>query len=427
MPTTTLAPPKSFRGLSPRELMSAEAGDGGPPVTVFGQTTRLLTLHAGPELVITEPAVGPVRVDEANTDVITINIAGYKKFRFQCPVQVSSVPEGTRLAFRGLRFLNGEWEYLTAATEAPYLPLHEVITNGDGAILPVISDWFVIDAAMDIDSLTLEWVVYGGDGTGEVIIGNIYVELSADPRPPTTTIPDPETPTGELWVDWNPTEGAGEWVENKLDGGVTPRRLILGDSIANSDRDPTWGVDRLVSTALFGADHQYLHYTPAPDFTNGASFFFYGLVDQLGTATKYLCGVYDGVVIDHHIYISNADRLPRARITEDSGGAGGTDRTVVGTTAIVDDSEHTFCFTHDGSTLKIYIDGALEGSTACGLAKETGGRIITFCTGSPPLTTVRNGPDNYDHGRTLVATRALTAAEVAETHAAFKVQYPGLP
>ena len=423
MPSTTLAPPKSFRGLSPRELMSAEAGDGGPPVTVFGQTTRLLTLHAGPELVITEPAVGPVRVDEANTDVITINIAGYKKFRFQCPVQVSSVPEGTRLAFRGLRFLNGEWEYLTAATEAPYLPLHEVITNGDGAILPVISDWFVIDAAMDIDSLTLEWVVYGGDGTGEVIIGNIYVELSADPRPPTTTIPDPEAPTGSLFADWNPTESAGGVVTAKnLDPG--DRDLLLGTATAT----PEWIASPpglRMRTLLFESD-DYAHYMGTPDLSAGSSVFLYVKLWSLGSATKYLCGVEGAVTTDHHLFIAVGTRAISARITEDSGGAGGTPKTATSTTTFEDGEEHTLCFTHDATNLKLYVDGVLEATTPCALALEGGTREFVLGGGKIPPSD-RLTPDDATFGRCRFYTGALTAAEVVEMHALYKLTYTGLP
>jgi hypothetical protein len=425
MPSTTLAPAKSFFGISARELLSAEAGDGGPPVTVFGQTTRgPITIKAGPELVITEPGADPLRVDEADTDVITANIAGYKKIRFQCPVQETSVPEGTRLALRGLRFLSAEWEYLTDADEGPWLPLHEVATNTDGAILPVFSDWFVVDDAIDIDNLTIEWVVYGGDGTGEVIIGNIYVELSADTRPPTTEIPDPEAPVGGLYADWNPTEGGGATVRAKnLPPGDTSRDLVMGTGTST----PSWaGLNIRMQTLLFEND-DYAIRTGMPDLSAGSSVFMYLALTTLGSGTKWLCGVEGAVTTDHHLAISEHPiRTVFARITENSGGAGGTARTATGTTTIGNGTEHTVCFTHDGVNLKLYVDGVLEATTACGPALEGGTRDFILGGGKAPPSD-RLTPDDATFSRTIVWTRGITAAEVAETHAEFKAVYGGLP
>ena len=67
-------------------------------------------------------------------------------------------------------------------------------TDGNGKIIPVLSDWFVVDEEVDRDNVTLEWIVYGGNGTGEFVLGNVYVELTAEARPPISTIPEPETP-----------------------------------------------------------------------------------------------------------------------------------------------------------------------------------------------------------------------------------------
>ena len=305
MPTTTLPPAKSFDGITARELLAAENSDGGPPTSVFSQTTRVLTLHAGTELVVESPGAGVVRLDEADTDVVTLNVAGQKQIRFQCPIIASTVPEGTRLGIRGMRFNGAPWSFLAGdgSTNRPWLPVHEAKTGTDGKVVPVLSDWFAVDDDFDIDNLTIEHVVYGGDGTGEFVMGDIFVELTADPRPPTSEVPEPTAP-GTLWAIWDPNDLdiGGEFVPNSIVGGAT-RDLILGTSVSDTAWNPSIVTEAgphdafNMSGGIGGGFHNHCRYPSAPDFSAGATFFFYFHLVSLGTAPKFLCGVSNGVVI----------------------------------------------------------------------------------------------------------------------------------
>jgi hypothetical protein len=447
MATTTKAPPKSFRGRSARELMSAEAADGGPPVTVFGTNTRgPITLRAGLPLIIDAPVEEPVRHVEGDTDPLSINVAGYKKIRFQCDVLASSVPEGTRLALRLLRFNGADWVYFTEATSGPFIPIHEVNTESStGRIIPVGSAWFVMDDANDIDNITIEWVTYGGDGTGEVTIGNIYIELTSDPRPPNTQIPpDPQAPS-DLYAYWpmfagNTAESgvsdADQYIPNYAGNGIT------ADLIRGEDKfEGAWDGEIVpaVTRQLFksfgsgggGVNHDYMWLDGVPSLATGCSIVFYGVMAALGTAVKHICGVRTPAGLgtnDHYLHVDPTSRLLSATVTEAAVSPSlPVDRTATGTTQILDLSQHLYCLAHDGTTLRVGLDGVFEGSVACSTADISGtNRYLVLASGGKS-STAQSGPDVFSLGDIWFYTRAITEAEFAEIWAVVKVQHNIFP
>ena len=101
----------------------------------------------------------------------------------------------------------------------------------------------------------------------------------------------------------------------------------------------------------------------------------------------------------------------------------------MGTTVISAGSAHTYCLTHDAAslTLKVYLDGELEGSAACGTAAfSTLPRRFVLGCGTAPFT-AHQGPDDWSIGRTLFYTRALSDAEAAGAHRVFQQTYTDLP
>lgn len=405
--------------------MSAEAGDAGPPVTVFGQTVRLWTFKAGTEVLITEPGADPVRIAEANTDPITINVAGYKKIRFQCPVQASTVPEGTRLAIRGLPYIGAAFVYLNAADEGPWLPLHAVNTNTDGAILPVISDWFVIDDEMDIDNLTLEHVIYGGDGTGEVVIGNVYVELSADARPPTSEIPEPPVPTSGLLGDWPVDEGLGGIVSD-VSGNDNDLSLGLDSP---DDQDPTW-VGGDTHGLQFGAGSG-LHLKYAINATlpyssgelRALSLVWYMRFSSLPAGEAWIFRLTSSGGGELQIRLKPSGAVVVARGTD-----GGP--LAIETAALSVDTDYVLAYTNEatiGGAAKLYVNAGtpvtdtMPGPVAAFLTQPnfywgTDNEGFTSGIGLPGII-----------GHTRLWDGVITGASVAATYVDLKTEYPGLP
>lgn len=410
--------------------MSAEAEDGGPPVSVFGQATRLLTLHAGPELIIEAPTGDPSKPAEAETDIVTLHVAGYNKIQFQCPIIESTVPEGTRIRLIALTFVNGVFVPITNASNGPWIPVHEARINSDGTPLPIASGWFVIDPSLDRDNLTITWDVYGGDGTGEFVMGDLFVELTSDPRPPFTEIPDPETPeSGAIVGYWPPTELIGEIVASKAPkaDGLT---MYLGHTTGiDIDQNPSWdsGPPRLV---MGGGtiEKDMVHVPGIPSLAAGSALFFVANVWNIGSGDKYLCAIPgSGGVDDHWIRINDITHTVSAAITEDSGGSGGTSRVATSATVIVANEWHVYGLTHDGTMLRLFIDpinGLPETSVACDTALEFGGRSFILGSGSfPPAP--HNGPNNMDLGPSILYAGSLvpSAAEIAELYAVWKATY----
>lgn len=423
MPTTTLAPAKSFRGISPRELLSAEATDGGPPVTVFGQTTRWYTLKAGLPLVLVGVLEAVTRHTERDTDPISDSVAGYNRIRFQCSVLASSVPSGTRLALRVLPYIGGAWSYFNVADEGPWLPLHAPATS-DGVIIPVLSDWFVIDADFDTDNIVMEWVTYGGDGTGEVVIGNIHVQLSASTRPPTSEIPEPPVPTSGLLGDWPLYLG-------DIPGDVSGENndLTLG---ANSpdDQDPGWLADPTrglqfgpgASLKLKYAINSTLPY--AAGELRALSLVFYLRFASLpaGEAWIFRLTSSGGGELQIRLKPSGALRLAR--------GTDGTDPDIE-TSVLSVNTDYVIavtCGSEIGDTLTVSVNA---GTPVVSSAFD--GQVAAF-TSQPNLLW---GADNTGFtaqiglpgiiGHTRLWDGVISPAQIAATYADLRTEYPGLP
>jgi hypothetical protein len=336
-------------------------------------------------------------------------------------------PTDVKVALRAIRFVGGVWTYLNASGSGPHV-VCDATNESDGVLLPVVGDWFTIDAEWWVDNVFVEWVTVDGDDATPLVIGNIYIDCRTSAAPPASETPTPGIPAS-VYAYWALTEGSGQSVANKSPG-VAVLPLQLGSTAGVDGNDPTWqtGPRRLEMGG--GTTTKDLVYALGiPSVAAGSALFFYGQIDALGTAVKYLCAIDGGGVDDHQITVSNTTGLASVYISENTGG--GTNRTATGTTVLNNGEEHVFGFVHDGSTLKLYIDpidGLEEASVACAAAQEPGGRnLILGSGGNPPAAD--NGPDNFDLGDSAFWAGATvpTPAEIAELYAAFKLTYTGLP
>ena len=406
--------------------MSAEAGDGGPPVTVFGQTTRWYTMKAGPPLLVDGPLEAVTRHVEGNTDPFSDSVAGYKQIRFQCNVLAATVPEGTRLALRVLPYIGGAWSYFDSANEGPWLPLHEPATDGNGAIIPVLSDWFTIDAEFDQDNIVVEWVTYGGDGTGRVTIGNIYVQLSANTRPPTSEIPEPPVPTSGLLADWPVDEGLGG-VANDVSGNN--HDLTLGADLPDN-QDPTWfGGDTHglqfgsgASLKLKYAINDTLPYTGGE--LRALSLVFYLRFSSLPADEAWIFRVVGGAVSELAIRLK-----PSGAVIVGRGTDGGP--IAIETAPLSINTDYVIAYTNEatiGGAAKLYVN---TGSPVTGVMP---GPVASF-TAQPSFIwgadntgfTFQTGFGMGIIGHTRVWDGVITAAEILATYTDLRTEYPDLP
>lgn len=417
------------------DLPDSSGGDPGIPTGTPGNLGPL-TLSAGSGVIIANTPAAATRVADFAVVPISLNLANVGALKMECPV-LAAGPSGAKIGIRGIKYAGDTPTLLGTGGVGPFVAV-DTQNLIDGVLWANSGDYFDVDPAFQINNVNCELVVYGGDGATETIIGNVYifaVSVGAD-VPPFPETPDPEVPDdGVLFAAWLVTEGSGQFVENKIVGGVTPRRLTLGDNTGTTTRDPTWtaGPRRLATLGFATVDHHYAFSDDIPSLAAGCALFFYGDITTLGGLTKYLCGVEDGANTDHTIQVVDVGGVGKARaqITENTGG--GTSRTATGTTTIANGSKHLFGLVHNGTTLGVYVDpddGLPEATTACAAAFEVNAppRRLVIGAGRTPTTGI-NGPDVWAFGDVAlyVGASVPNAAAIAELYAAFKLVYTDLP
>jgi len=285
----------------------------------------------------------------------------------------------------------------------------------------------------------LDPVVVGGNGTDVPEIQSFVLESTSEAPPPADGEGGPVTAgipqTGSVLAYWQLTEGGGETVANKMTGSGGAPVLAVGTTTSAGDGfEPTWatGPRRMQATSLGGFTHQLCRYAftsgEAAALANGFAIFL-PFKPTAGPGDKYAFGIFTptgSVRIAEFLYDNTASRVPTVLVLENSGGSG-TNRTVSGTTPIDNGDWHLLGLVFTGTTLKIVVDGAVEGSTACSAAVPgISGTYIDF--GWPGTNgSFTNGPDACDFGDPLMYVDAgidFTDDELAGMYEEFKLTYP---
>lgn len=231
------------------------------------------------------------------------------------------------------------------------------------------------------------------------------------------------TPALTDFYDFNPTEGAGTAISDKQGSGLsmtTNGAWQAGDKIKYDivgAFDFTCSV--VTDTSLLLAPHSsmVLYFKAPAGFTVGTAGTLCG---RKGTTDM-------GSSVDHQIRVDVNGNF-NAWITTQSGGTpSGADVGVASSTVVAANGEYVVGMTHDGATLKLWVNGVMEDSaTATDSAAPDATRRIIVGGGEVPVA-VELPIDDMLIGRAVFANRGLTDAEMASLYAEFQAQYPGLP
>jgi hypothetical protein len=223
--------------------------------------------------------------------------------------------------------------------------------------------------------------------------------------------------------DFNPTEGSGTVITEKNGSGI--------DMTTNG----TWtGVDSIKYdiVSIFNFTHGRANsdlFTLAPHssmllFVKIPSSFIVG-------TTGWLCGrkpgPISGALLDHEVTVDSSGKFNATIRTTAGAVPPNTDVTVTSTTVAAADGEYFVGMTHDGVTLKLWVNGVVEDSASAGDSEPppTGTYVIVGGGSAPFASEVPL--DDMEIGRFIVANRGLTAGEMAVLYGEYQAQYPGLP
>jgi hypothetical protein len=316
-----------------------------------------------------------------------------------------------------LRPSDSTWRYLDGAG-GPSMPM-----TATGRITSV----GVVPESTARGSVWCRLVAVGGNDSDIVKVGHVALTGGASPTAGGGDDDDDDDGgDGQVW-DWNPTEGSGSTITDKNGSG------------ADLSTNGIWG------TNVVGYQNTGIH-TFTHAFVNSddlilaprSTFLMYfkapaGFV--VGTTGGWLGRRNPppgGWVSDHRIVVNSANGKFHVTVHVDSSGSpANSDVDLASTTVIAPNGEYVVGLTHDGATLKLWVNGVVENSASAGSsAIPATGRYIIVGGGSKPFA-VEHPLEPGGHitwiGRVIAANRAFSASEMAATYAEFQAQYPGLP
>lgn len=160
------------------------------------------------------------------------------------------------------------------------------------------------------------------------------------------------------------------------------------------------------------------------------------------SANGFVVGTHSGWLAGHmtpafgsggndHKFTVGTDGKFRATIrTTASASPGNTDVTVVSTTVVAAGTGYCVGMTHDGSSVKLWVNGVVEDSeTALGdSVLATTPRYFIVGGGQKPFSSQEPMADiTTGIGRVVAAPRGFTDAEMTILYAQYRAQYAGLP
>jgi hypothetical protein len=349
---------------------------------------------------VTEADTG-VRTYVDLTNVATVNMSG----------RVDTVGHTTAvLATQYFRESDTTWRYLDG-TAGPQLLL-SATGDIDGAGVRVEADART--------RVLIRLVGSGGNATADPEVGNVFLNAAAAAS---GTVPTSGTPPLGDGYDWNPLEGSGTTITDKNGSGISAT-LSGGTWVTDGVRYDHLGTFNyeyasVTSDALTMAQSSVMLYAKMPPAWNNAQGWFCGREPGPG-----------GNDNDRSLYIDASGNV-HANIVQSSGT---TNKTVDSSTTFGVDDEMCLCWTHDGVTLRLYVNGVEEDSIACSDATVGTPTFFYIAAGAaavspqePPSNGGLFGSTGTIVGRVRLANRGWTPSEVAALYAEFKIQYPGLP
>jgi hypothetical protein len=183
----------------------------------------MVTMRAGPPLVVTEVPAALTEPTAARTDRFYANLSKVGRMRGQ-------VGNGTS-AGAGVQL-----EYLYSLTNGAIFAALGPVVDLSVARYPVPGEFAEIAEAAQVDNVLISWGLSGGDGsTTEAEVTNIYLEGVSSDAPPAS----PEPPSGDLpegpplgTIIWDLNADAEAYADN---ASVT---LATDQSISNNDAEP---------------------------------------------------------------------------------------------------------------------------------------------------------------------------------------------
>jgi hypothetical protein len=310
-----------------------------------------------------------------------------------------------------LRPSDNTWRYLDGVGKP------RIVMNTAGRILSPES------ARLEADARGRRWcriVGINGDDIASPIIGHVQLHSGdlSDNLPYDI-------------FDWNPTEGSGTVITDKNGSGVDITLVNHGPYTGPS---PVWigtpqGV-RYDHTGIYAFNYGIASHSSLVMAQSSA--LLYVKMPPLWTVGGYLCAHNpqpSGLLLDRRLYIDGADGKLKLNIH-----AGGSYKNVTSTSTFGVDDEFFVAWTHDGTTLRLWINGVEEDSIACGDAASTSSPFFQIAGGWPSFSDLEPpsnggifGSTGPVIGRVVASNRGLTATEMAALYAEFKAQYPGLP
>lgn len=307
---------------------------------------------------------------------------------------------------------------------------------------PYDFNWLPFELTVPADSagVLLGIGIYGDSGicSASLIGGvrNLQIEILDEGSDPSFCVtesvndPEPALPT-DVW-DWNPTEGSGTTVTDKNGSGVDVTLVNHGPYTGPA---PVWIAPESVRfdhTGIFAFN--YGSVADAALTMVNSSQIWYVKMPPAWTEGAWLGGHRGsgGNAYDRMLTLDIGTGKVSAHIDQAVFPFGLQTVTSVSTFGAND--EFVVAYTHDGATLRLYINGVEEDSIACGDAASLASPSFQIAGGSPSFSDKEPpsaggifGSTGATIGRVVAANRSLTADEVLAFYNAIKAVHTGLP